>query len=526
MIWLLVAMGWFWISAPSMGWLDATELSLSANSLGIGHPPGQIPHVLLGALVQLLPVGDPSFRLVFLSVLGCLLCLVFAKKLSSTAPNLWIDGLIILLGTSWLFSLQAIRTEVYGLVGALSLGSVLLTLPPLDVRKRYLAWFVWGLAMLLHPTISFGALPFLLRGSGKKGVFFTLLVSLLLVYLPFRAMSDPAWNFGNPKEWDRFLWYITGKLYSAYSPASMGQYVSNVFRTFHMLAEMLTLPGVALSIYGGFVCYRERRSFFFTTFWSLVLFLFPVLSRGHFWETNPDLGGYLLPASALLLAWSLRGGQELLAKFAWLKFPVVSILVLVLSLHLLEWKNDLSLRKDFSAHIHAKYLLEEPGPRARVHVASFSTFSFMRYGQVVEGLRPDLRIRYRGLPTPFKDAPVQSEEQQWWELALSRGRDGQYELRKEDRELAPQLIPQGWFYLIGGGVAEKDWVNELKRRNQKVLGPMRAKLEYPKEPLILNYLVHYIMSRDSQREETLHIWRDFQEMFPSVEGLEMVEPKS
>src|ERR1051326_5197705 len=105
---------------PSNDWLDSTELSLSAISIGIGHPPGQIPFTILGHLFTYLPLGNLAYRTSLLSVVTLALAFTFLYELSREKKSSWIllFWLISILLDSHVLQL-GIRTEVYALSSVL-----------------------------------------------------------------------------------------------------------------------------------------------------------------------------------------------------------------------------------------------------------------------------------------------------------------------------------------------------------------------------------------------------------------------
>jgi hypothetical protein len=170
-------------------------------------------------------------------------------------------------------------------------------------------------------------------------------------------------------------------------------------------------------------------------------------------------------------------------------------------------------------------LLAEPPVSSRVDVATFSTLSLMRYGQIVEGRRGDLDIRYRGLsethsPTASRGRTSVGEVR---ELAIYRGRNGKYTLRPEDRALAARLSPSGWFFSeAGGGRAGGE--SRYGADTAGVLGEIPRHLSYPREPLLLNGLLRVIWAGEAgERKKREDFLSGLHERFPEFQGYDELE---
>jgi hypothetical protein len=152
-------------------WYDAGELVAAGVSLGIGHPPGQPLHSLVGALCTLLPFGPLAFRLAFASAVAMAVAttaLYLALETTVRAQGVqraWVVTPIAVAG-AWLFAgtsaafVQAIRPEVYALQAALSLVAIERVIalegawPTRDVRPLLTAALAWGLSLANHHFLS------------------------------------------------------------------------------------------------------------------------------------------------------------------------------------------------------------------------------------------------------------------------------------------------------------------------------------------------------------------------------------
>lgn len=541
MIWAVILLLWFLGMCPSVHWLDATELPLSANTLGISHPPGQPIYMMLAGMFRWIPIGDAGFRTsigsAVMSVTGGamffrILSPLYDSWKSSKSERLLFGLCIFAFAFSTTVALQAIRPELYALVSLLVLAAIALSLTEGDSRKHLLAWFLWGLAAFTHPVISIPALPFLLRKMIFPGFVMVALSGLSLLYLPSRAIQEPAWNFGYPVTLDRFTWFVRGDLYKVYEELALSEALSHLIDISKLLIQSVTYLGLIPAIIGIFFLLIYRKKIGWRVLLALCLSIGSLIRMSNFWATNPDAHGYLLPfmwmmAAASVLGWILtyRLCSSQTAKvvlitgaFCWCGYQVFT------------YAQELQLSRDWSPRRHLLLLASEPSPGANVQISSFSTFSLLRYAQVIEGLRPDLDLHYRGLKgTPsfrrkaLTHRGTNQRQRTFWELAIYRNSAGKYTLRKEDLEILHLLRPVGWFCELGNhGMV--DWEEKFKKRNLEVQNAIYNSTLLAEEPLVLNYLVHILRTK-YQGDNVSHrkLILDMKALFPLFQGYSLLE---
>lgn len=273
--------------APSMTFIDAGELAAVAHTFGIAHPTGYPLFTLVGGLWAQLPIGSGIWRMNLLSALFCAatvgVLVLFIHSLLSLPestrarpekgkgkdkgkapgpsphtheldPTLRLGiaaASALFIGFSETFWSTALSIEVYSLhLLLLSLTLWLYTRvvfvpadqPGMIWRLRLFA-LVLGLSFTNHMTTilvlpAMAVLWFWTRGVSAKSwralgsALPTFLVGLLpYLYLPLRAATGPALNWGNPASWDRFLWHVSGKQYRVWIFAS-GEAASRQFSYF------------------------------------------------------------------------------------------------------------------------------------------------------------------------------------------------------------------------------------------------------------------------------------------------------
>jgi len=528
---LLLGVFWIWGLAPTFHWLDTSELVSASASLGIGHPPGQPTHVLWGAIMQWIPFGDAGFRGSLASIVPMLGSVILLRPwIRNTAREprspVFLTCAVLAVGLSSIVALQALRPEVYGLAAFLTVFVITLGYNQKDCRKRYMAWFVWGLAMATHPVIAISSLPFLLW---RRGVFewtFGALGSMVWIFLPLRAAQNPAWNFGHPINWDRFIWFVRGDLYKAYDEPSWSTVIANMKEAAFLFTSSITPGGVLLCLFGLSTLWFFSRKVAVPTTLAVVWSIGTLVAMGNFWSNNPDASGYLGVVAWFAMAWAVSAfslGEQYTTK-GWGR-AILSVLAIVWVLAQVHgFIRGGNLRGDWSAHRHASSLLAEPTASAAIHSGSFSTYSLLRYGQIVEGRRPDIEVLYRGMPS-IREAHRLSvpKENVWWELAIHRNSSGYYGIREEDVKRVKELAPAGWFYRIGG-LPQKHFVNELRYRTLEVQANMVPGMDYEHESLILNYLLHIALARrQNERERAEALSADLKMLFPNFDHVDALE---
>ncbi|HLG20441.1 MAG TPA: DUF2723 domain-containing protein [Bdellovibrionota bacterium] len=510
MIWILLGMAWLAGAAPSVHWLDTSELSLAGISLGVSHPPGQPPDSMLGNLFSWLPFGDAAFRTTLMSIASGVVAIravsVWLKRsgLLQNTGSAERRTLFLILGSvglSFVVSIQMIRTEVYALTSALVWSAMAFAARP-DRKSLFMAWLLWGFALATHPVVAAFALPFLIQRRVRAEPILALVGLSTLGYVALRSAAHAPWDFGFPNSFEALNWFLRGQLYKAYDHSTLVDTTANTVTILTLIGDSLGWIVFPLALLGFAHAARTRLVLAFRMALAAGIGLFPLATMTVFWPTNPDALGYLNPLAWMLGALAVVGSTILIRRLEAKKlgFLMSAGLVIWLIFQALNyWRHD-TLRHDWSAHRHFVHLMEEPAPAARVELASFQTFSLMRYAQIVEGRRPDLKLHYRGLEErEARNAAVAPDnfvpnENTYWELAIQRSADNRYALRNEDKLLLPKLRAGEWFCRIGSAVSS-DARRSSFVRTRKIQQDIPAGLIYPDEPLILNYLVKILLAR-------------------------------
>lgn len=217
--------------APTIAAWDAGDFATAAYTFGIAHPPGYPLYTLLGFLfTHLVPLGDVGFRMNLLSAVCATAAVGLTAALAATiCEDMWagaVAGWLLAFSNAWWS--QAVVAEVYALNGVFFAAIWLLLLRWRTygvARSLFVAAFVFGLGLAHHLSIGMSAPAILIllvwswRSAPIKWSWVPACAALLLIgpllyfVILFRAHHDPAYNFGNPDGWPRFLYHVRAQTY-------------------------------------------------------------------------------------------------------------------------------------------------------------------------------------------------------------------------------------------------------------------------------------------------------------------------
>ncbi|MCB0308325.1 MAG: DUF2723 domain-containing protein [Bdellovibrionales bacterium] len=436
-----------WLIAPGLHWLDSSELALGSHVLAITHPPGQVPYLFFAKAFQMFPIGSIAFRTNlfswFSTLVGGFVFLQFCQRQRLSYGAIAVITIIL---SGFVFK-QAVRTEVYSLAATLGLITIVTTSLN-DVRAHYLGAFCAGLLVAAHPIIGLVVLPSLIKRKWAPMCLFFIMGTIVLVFLPIRGAGQSAWNFANIGSMYEFYWYITGKLYPAYSQTSLLSMLEHLRDCLWVIFKEHYYVLCILFFMGMFLWFRQKSKIFVLKLGlGLGALILALVRQNNFWANNPDVYGYLS-----LLSWVVG----LMCVFATdsignsgVKYgrTIAVMIWSVCIFHiLLNQKELLRYRRDNIAMGHMNYLMLEPFSRGKVFVSSFVTLSLMTYGREVEKRRPDIKLAYRGDSKTNARQPVSHATSSLFELAISKGQDQKYALKVTDYEMLDDHFScKGWF---------------------------------------------------------------------------------
>lgn len=305
-------------------WLDSGEFVAAAVQLDIAHPPGHPLSALYGKLLSLLPFGSLSFRVALgqalaTSAAAALHCKANAAALRGMDLDPRVTWALALFG-AWLSALsyglwfQAVRPEVYGLqtlcvalVYERLMHASVCAHPP--ARALLTAAFALGLSLTNHHFIALLLVPAFvpelvrtLRGRRWDQLGTACVLGLIglstYLYLPLRAASAPPMSFGDPSNWERFLWVVSGRVYSREpgfdAPEPMTTRMLDVVGLWYEDVGWWALALACLGLYLGLRVSETRKPVIV----CMLVFVADAPARALLGSvrSNPDILGYLAPS--------------------------------------------------------------------------------------------------------------------------------------------------------------------------------------------------------------------------------------
>ena len=441
---------------PSVTGEDSGELVAAAYTLGIPHPPGYPLWTMFAyGVTHAFPIGTVAWRAAALSALFAALTVWMLAELLlylfDRRDVAWVSAMAF--GISREFWQQSVVAEIYTLGALLLLAAICLTVAWYHTRRRaalYAAAAVAGLAGA-HYTLNLLLLPimmlFVLATDVRPrrwraywiAVLWTLPGWLIYLYLPLRSAANPAVDWGDPTNIQRFWDVLT-----------RGQYahlLSTVPRTWENFGEQSLYfarfiafeytPWVGLLAFPGIVAFWQRDrslgAFFAASFvvfavGGIVVPNFP--TEYHWmWVNTP----YWIPATMTLVVFLAATLAWLMREVNWPRnVPALGAVLLLASLA--AWNGPQNYRRgDTTVLDYASDVLETLAPNAVYFGGGDHTVFPLMYLKIVEGRRPDVLIANRyGYPAAELYAlvgehapstrPSEAEEERLFASALAVGR--------------------------------------------------------------------------------------------------------
>jgi hypothetical protein len=405
--------------APGVTWAnagtDSGDLITAAATLGIAHPTGYPTYLLLARLFQYLPLGDLALRTNIFSACMAILTVLWVYWLIRRIvadpgwSGLFAAGVAALgLGLAPLFWSQAVIAEVHTLnafCAAVILGFILSTLTPqteiLPAHARLQGLFV-GLALGNHVTIALLAGTWLFTSSiqtpaqqrawylGQQvlGIAAGLLVYL---YLPLRAVTHPAVNWGNPVDLSGFWWVISGAPYRDLAFGLPQMFLSQRLAAWAaLLLQQFGWVGVSLGFVGLLYGRTHCRQFVWVT--AIIAGAYSIFALTY---NTADSYAYLLPVYLIFTLWIALGVHTLLQispQRNYSRRALALLLVILLAWPVPNSARQVDASDDYRAVNYARQVLTEAPDRAIVLTTSdLDTFPLWYYHYALAE-RPDMFV--------------------------------------------------------------------------------------------------------------------------------------
>jgi hypothetical protein len=409
--------------APSVSFIDSGELATVAAILGIAHPTGYPLFTLIGRVWTMLPFpGEEIVRLnLMAAVMAAAGIYVFVRLTGLVLGRLSdrdgeaLDGLRgavagaagLVLAFSETYWSVAVSIEVYAL-HVLFLTLVLFCfLRAVETSRMswwYLFAFLLGLSFSNHMTtilLAPGLLFLYFSTQGRRREVWWRILRMVLplvaglsvyLYLPLRAMSAPALNWGNPVSLERLVWHVSGKQYRVWifsSTEAAGRQFSHFLST---LPGEMAVPGLVIGILGLVAMGRRDWRMAGAT---IVLFLTTVLYSINY--DIQDIDSYFLLAYLTLAIWVAAGlaaiGRWCLMTLRLRPAAVAAALLLVGGVPLLSHYEEIDESSNYLVEDYTHNMFSSLQPDALVLSYQWDYWvSAACYYQLVRRYRTDVAV--------------------------------------------------------------------------------------------------------------------------------------
>ncbi len=403
---------------------DSGELTAAALTLGIAHPPGYPLYVILGKLFSMLvPAQSGAFEMnLFSAWWGAWATVMFYLVLRTLQLSRMTS-----IGTSLVFAFlnlfwsQAVVARVYTLNAFLMLCALLCLFRYYllgDRKYIYLYFFMLGLGLANH-TIAIITVPlfFVMVTSSKRLYIYhpvnllkyvvCLIPGLLMyAYLPLRALSNPAINWGNPGTSKNFFDFVFRKEFWDRAYVENGADVMRVIIHYLSLIPREYLYFGLIFLIIGII--HSFRQFFKIGLALILLYAFNIFfmimhaSRSdiYYWPR------YVIAAFISLTIWIGFGVQSLIKSIGSRQLSFVLPFILPVCMFALNFhKNDRS--DNYLAEDINKIILNQLPANAILAAQGDNVLFPISYFHYVENMRPDITLYAMGMNElhPFRFQP-------------------------------------------------------------------------------------------------------------------------
>lgn len=418
--------------ARDLSLYDSGELALAAVVLGLGHPPGQPLHTVLGFLLSKVPLWSPIVGVVLASAIPGALTLIPATSLAhslmgpgatvrarSAAP--WLLGALGLHASIWE---PATRVEVYALATFFAVwAAAKLAQPRIEgalhdaasgkqaARRVLAAAVALGLCASTNPMtavcVAFAFAPEILRRIAKRelpayalvlAVIGGLLAITPYAYVPLIAQRTDVMLWGAPRDATSLVNYLTGHDYGHSRSIDAATWFAHFVAWLWDSMNRGLGAWLALGIMGHVVL-RKRTELGALAAPIALLAIAALVASNTVWHLDvPDYDGYLaagiwLVGSGAVAIWAAIGSAPERTRAGHMVTVLLVLAAFLPSPHVFGRTRH---RDHVARELAERVLLEAP-PRAIVIANGDSIAAPLFYLQEAESARPDVVVLAFGL---------------------------------------------------------------------------------------------------------------------------------
>ena len=409
---------------PGVYWLDSGEFQAAVPTLGIPHSPSFPSYVLFTHAICRLPLGDSAFRVNVATasaggVIGVLAFLLALKLFGSqNDKNRW-PAFFVGLATTLnpLIWFQNVKAEVYSLNMVWILIILLCAVDMLqhtDNRRRMfrnlnMIALMFGLGGANHSLLTLHLAPavalmllFVIKKFKIRELLFTGQVALLTLstylYLPIRAVKNPALNIGNPINVMNFINAITRRgTHNRCMGNKVGEWFGNWPIYGDLIRDQFSSFFLFIAITGLLILVVKNFKSGAVLLLAALINISVTLMNRNF-NMNPDTGPAYLMMSTIILIIGLGAVFQTVLKicdsvhFRQIVTPLVIASMLFIP-SVWAWENLKSggLSQDISAALVGKGIMDSCPEDSILFFGAYFNLPFViSYLQAVEHYRPDI----------------------------------------------------------------------------------------------------------------------------------------
>ena len=406
---------------PGIAFGDWGEMQTVPHVLGVAHPTGYPTYILTAWLAELVPVGSVAFRANLLSAVFVSLTLATVTLIAlrlGVRPAIAAGGALGLgaVGTVWAAATVSEVNPLHLLFGALVLHRSLVWAERRSTRDLAIGGLLVGLALGNHLLTLFLA-PFVglfVLWSGRRELLArpwillppigaALLGLAVYGYIPLAAGQSPPLAYNHPTTLDAFVWLVEGTQFRTQfdflSPKGPGEFLASIPALWSLVVSRAT-PVVPILGLGGLAVLTWRRPAF-----GLLCMAF-LLTGVYIWANYLHLEHYLLVPWLVIGVGTTVALQEAAGMVSGVirrsgrvpgDMPVgdgvligLAAIVFAAGLAGVNWSGaDRSGDRSGQDYVETAFTSL---PRDAAILSYWDASTPLWYGQLVEGLRPDVLV--------------------------------------------------------------------------------------------------------------------------------------
>jgi hypothetical protein len=414
--------------ARDLSLYDSGELALAAVQLGLGHPPGQPLHTLLGHALSRLPRVSPLVAVNLASVLPAALTLLPATSLAQTLLGRAASR-PMLRAVPWLLAIAALhpslwepatRVEVYALATLFAVwAAARIAAPapedteasaPRPPAHLFHVGLALGLCASVNPMIALCAgsafAPGILLRLAKRHLPMRSLVYALAggvlglvpyLYILAVARRSDVMVWGAPRDAASLWHYVALRDYVSNQQITAPVWLAHIGAWCVWAVKQLLFPAIIIGSLAH-LRFRRRTALGGTAAPLALLLLVAALSSNSVWQLDiPDYNGYVATGLWLVLTAVPALGAEAVAQRRRYAAGLIALSVAVCALAAAPHVLERTRQRDRLARVLSQHVLAE-APAHAILISEADLFAgSLFYLQEAEHARPDVVVLAYGL---------------------------------------------------------------------------------------------------------------------------------